>query len=225
MRSNYAEDQGMTLGRAALVAGLGLLIMVVAGPFAEMGVYAKLVVRDDIAATVQNLQANRGLFLAGIFSYFVIFVCDVVVAWALYVLLAPVNRSLSLLTAWFRIVYTVIAFVAMFKLVTVFHMLDLPDYNQMQLLLDAFRHEWNTSLILFGVHLLLLAYLVYRADYIPGIFAILLAIAGAGWLVTEFGPYLLPDADLGFLYIAYTGEIIFMLWLLIRGWKIQEPTG
>jgi len=36
-------------------------------------------------------------------------------------------------------------------------------------------------------------------------------------------PYLYPNAHLGFLFITFLGELFFMLWLLIRGWKIQQP--
>jgi hypothetical protein len=36
--------------------------------------------------------------------------------------------------------------------------------------------------------------------------------------------YLYPNAHLGFIFITFFGELIFMLWLLIRDWKIQEPT-
>ena len=234
MSSTHPNNQGITLGQAALIAGLGLLIMTFAAPFGEFLVYKKLVNPGNTEETIQNILANKGMLLAGIFSYVVVFICDVIVAWALYVLLIPVNRSLSLLTAWFRLVYTAIAFVALIKLVTVFQLLDAPDYEtafgsdqlhaQVQLLLSAFRHEWNTSLILFGIHLCLLAYLVCRSGYIPRILGVVLAIAGVGWLIYEIGPYLFPDADLGFLFIAFTGEIVFMLWLLIRGWKISEPT-
>ncbi len=224
------HDQGLTLHQAALVAGFGLLIMVVAAPFAEFFVYAKLVVSGDIEKTVQNIQANGGLLVAGIFAFLITFILDVIVAWALYVLLAPVNRSLSLLTAWFRLVYTAIALVGLLKLVTVYRMLNAPDYlilfgsdqlhAQVKLLLGSFRYDWSMGLILFGIHLVLLAYLVYRSGYIPRILGILLAIAGVGWVIHELGPYLFPDADLGFLFITFFGELIFMAWLLIRGWKI-----
>ena len=224
------HDQGLTLRQAALVAGFGLLIMVVAAPFAEFFVYAKLVVSGDIEKTVQNIQANGGLLVAGIFAFLITFILDVIVAWALYVLLAPVNRSLSLLTAWFRLVYTAIALVGLLKLVTVYRMLNTPDYlilfgsdqlhAQVKLLLGSFRYDWSMGLILFGIHLVLLAYLVYRSGYIPRILGILLAIAGVGWVIHELGPYLFPDADLGFLFITFFGELIFMAWLLIRGWKI-----
>ena len=164
------------LRQAALTAGFAMLIMA-ATPFAEFYVLPKLVVPRDIETTVQNILGNRELFVAGMFIYFTTFVADVVVAWALYVLLVPVNRSVSVLTAWFRLVYTVIAFVALLKLFSGFRLLDEPHYltafgadqlhAQVQLLLSSFRYEWSLSLVLFGIHLCLLGYLVYRSGYIP----------------------------------------------------------
>ena len=190
-------------------------------------------VKGDIGATVQNMRADGGLLLAGIFAYLISFICDLIVAWALYVLLIPVNRSVSLLTAWFRLMYTAIALFGFLKLVTVFRLLNSPDYlavfgsdqlhAQIRLLLGAFRYEWGIGLILFGIHLLLLAYLVYRSAYIPKFLGILLLFAGLGWVAHELGPYLLPDADLGFLFFTFLGESVFMLWLLFRGWKLQQP--
>ena len=122
----------------------------------------------------------------------------------------------------------------MLKLVTVFRLLKTPDYEtvfgsdqlhaQVKLLLDSFRYEWSTGLVIFGIHLGLLGYLVYRSGYIPKIFGILLGIAGLGWLIYELSPYLAPETDLGFLMITFSGELIFMLWLLVKGWRIQEPT-
>jgi hypothetical protein len=48
-------------------------------------------------------------------------------------------------------------------------------------------------------------------------------IAGLGWLVYEIAPFLLPGVDLGWLMITFFGKLIFMAWLVIRGWKIPEP--
>jgi hypothetical protein len=156
----------------------------------------------------------------------------VLVAWALYVLLRPVKPSVSLLTAWFRLVYAVMALVALQNMVTVLRLLDSPDYltlfgsdqlhAQVELLLNSFRYEWTIGLIIFGIHLGMLGYLVYRSGYIPKILGILLAIAGFGYLIYYLSPYLLPTADLGFLMITFFGELVFMLWLLIRGWKIEN---
>jgi hypothetical protein len=35
-------------------------------------------------------------------------------------------------------------------------------------------------------------------------------------------PYLYPNVNLGFIAITGFGELLFPLWLVIRGWKIQE---
>ena len=50
-----------SLGTAALIAGIGLLIMVIAAPYAELYAYPKLVVPRNAAQTVQNIIANTPL--------------------------------------------------------------------------------------------------------------------------------------------------------------------
>jgi Domain of unknown function (DUF4386) len=119
--------------------------------------------RATLKQTVQNIAAHRGLFAAAILCYFIEFIEDIVAAWALYYLLVPVNRALSLLTAWFRLMYTAIAFFGMLKLVTVFRVVNTPDYlvafgssplhAEVKLLLGTFRDDWSIGLVLFGIHL------------------------------------------------------------------------
>lgn len=218
--------------QAALIAGFAYLLSPVTT--AEFSIMPKLVIPGNIEQTVQNIVAHGGLFVAAILCYLVTFLEDVVIAWALYVLLAPVNRSLSLLTAWFRLVYTAIALFGWLNLVTVFRLLNTPDYltsfgsvqlhAQVDLLLNSFRYDWSMSLVIFGIHLVLLGALIYRSGYIPRIIGILLVIDGLGWVIDSFQPYLYPNTHVGFLFITFFGELVFMLWLLIRGWKIREPT-
>lgn len=220
------------LRMAALIAGIGLLIMVVAAPFAELFVYPKLVVPGDAAETVNNIIANKTLFTSAIFGYLITFICDVLVTWALYVLLKPVNENLSLLTAWFRLVYTVIALVALLNLVTVLQLLNTSDTltlfppdqlnTQVMLAINAFRSQWYFGLLFFGIHLGLLGYLVFRSNYIPKILGVLLIVAGLGYLLTDLKPFLFPDINLDFAEYTFYGELIFMLWLLIKGPKIKE---
>ncbi len=217
--------------QAALIAGFSYLL----GPvtYAEFSIYPKLVIPGNIEQTVQNLGAHQGLFAVAILCYLVEFIEDIVIAWALYVLLVPVNRALSLLTAWFRLMYTAIAFFGMLKLVTVFQLVSTPDYlaafgagplhAQIQLLLGTFRDDWSIGLVLFGIHLVLLGYLIYRSGYIPRLLGILLVVDGLGWVIDSLQPYLYPNAQLKYLFLTFFGEIFLMLWLLIRGWKVKEP--
>jgi Domain of unknown function (DUF4386) len=228
--ANHGE--GVTLRQAALIAGLGYLLNPV--PYAEFSVYPKLVIPGDVEQTVQNILAHRRLYLAAIFCYLISFIGDVVIAWGLYVLLAPVNKSVSLLTAWFRLMYTAIAFFGLLNLVTVFRLLNTPDFltafgpvqlhAQVQLLLNSFRYDWSMGMVLFGIHLGLVGCLIYRSGYIPRIIGVLLVINGSGWLIDSLRPYLFPNAHLGFIFITFFGELILMLWLLVRGWEIQDST-
>jgi Domain of unknown function (DUF4386) len=221
----------LTLRQAALIAGFAYLLNPVT--YAEY-VYPKLVITGNAEQTVQQISTHGALFLAALFCYLVSFIGDVVIAWALYVLLAPVNRSLSLLTAWFQLVYAAVALGGLLNMVSVFRLLNTPEYltffgstqlhAQVYLLVNSFQYDWAISMLLFGIHLVLLGYLIYRSGYIPRILGVLLAVDGFGWITNSLRPYLFPNAHLGYLFIAFLGELFFMLWLLIRGWKIREPT-
>lgn len=221
-----------SLGMAALLAGIGLLIMVVAAPFAELFVLPKLVISGDPIATSQNIIQNKALFASAIFAYLVTFICDLLVAWALYILLKPVHGQLSLLTALFRLVYTLIALVALLNLVTVLRSLNTLDSintsqldhlsAQIMLSIDTFRSNWYFGLLFFGIHLGLLGYLVMKSKYIPGFLGVLLILAGTGYMLTGLKPFLFPTINLDFAEYTFYGELIFMLWLLVRGPRIRE---
>jgi hypothetical protein len=220
-----------SLRTAALIAGIGLLIMVIAAPYAELYAYPKLVLAGKAAETAQNIIANKTLFISVIFAYLVTFICDVVVAWALYILLKPVNEHLSLLTAVFRLVYTIIALVALNNLVTVLRLLTTPAYltifqpdqlyAQAIIYLHAFKNHWYFGIIFFAIHLVLLGYLVIKSKYIPAVLGVLLIITGLGYLLTTLRPFLFPNINIDFAMFTFYGELIFMLWLLIKGSKIK----
>ena len=159
-------ESGMTLRRAAVVAGVGLLVTLIAAPFAHMYAIPRLIVTSDVQATIANVQGEGGLFLAAIFALLITFVADLFIAWGLFVLLAPVNRSVSGMTALLRVVYTVIAVVGLLKLFTVFRLLNTPDYaaivgadqvaGQVYLLVRSFRYEWYAGFAFFSLHLVML---------------------------------------------------------------------
>ena len=230
--SNQPERrEGLTLRTAALVTGFGYLLSPVS--YAEFTLYPKLVIPGNAAQTVANIGAHPGTFAAIIVCYLITFLEDIVVAWALFYLLAPVNRALSMLTAWFRLVYAAVVLVAMTNLIVVYHLVTTPSYfasfgtaplrAQVDLLLHAFRYDWSFSLIVFSIHLMLLGYLIVRSRYIPWIIGVLLVIDGLGWAIDGLQPYLFPSADIPWLFVTFFGELIFMLWLLIFGWRLREP--
>jgi len=66
--------------KAALVTGLGLLIMTIFYIVAELFIFQNLIVHGDAAATANNIMANELLFRTGICFFLIVIVCDVVVA-------------------------------------------------------------------------------------------------------------------------------------------------
>jgi hypothetical protein len=228
--SAYRND-GLTLRQAALVAGFGYLLSPVT--IAEFQLYPKIVIAGNPVQTFANIGAHSGTFAAIIVCYLVAFLEDVVIAWALFYLLAPVNRALSLLTAWFRLIYAAIVLVGLTNLVSAYRLVTTPSYAgsfgvvplraQVDLLLHAFRYDWSFSLIVFGVHLVLLGYLIYRSRYIPWIIGVILVLDGIAWIVDSLQPYFYPSAHLEWLFVVFFSELILMLWLLIFGWRLREP--
>ncbi|MFD2090998.1 DUF4386 domain-containing protein [Blastococcus deserti] len=229
------SPEGVVLRRAALIAAFSMLLGL-GVPVAEFVLRPMLIIPANIEQTIRNIGADPGLFAALIFAYFIAFVADVVVAWALYFLLAPVNPALSMLTSLFRLVYAVLALGALLNLATVFRALRSPESlanlgseqlnAQVVILLNSFSWQWGLGLTLFGVHLVMLGHLVYRSGYIPRPVGLALVLAGLGYLVYYVQPYLYPDGRLPFFVLTITGlgELVFLLWLLLRGWKIPEPT-
>ncbi|MBD2770481.1 DUF4386 domain-containing protein [Hymenobacter sp. BT664] len=224
------QTNRISLSKAAIISGISLLIMVVAALFAEMYAYPKIIVRGDIRETITTLSGNKSLFAACILCYLVTFILDIVVAWSLYILLKPVNSSLSLLTSWFRIVYTILALIALQNLVGAYRLLHfssvftIPDENvsfQMAQYLNAFKSQWYFGLLFFSLHLGLLGYLVIKSTYIPKLLGILLIITGIGYSLTTLKPFLFSNANIDFASFTFYGELVFMIWLLIRGRKIK----
>ena len=216
--------------QAALIAGFGLLIMTIFYVFADFFVFQKLIVPGDAATTVNNIIASEMLFRTGIGCILIVLICDVVVAWALYIFLKQANKNLSLLTAWSRLVYAAMLGISMLNFVVVLILLSGADYlavfetdqlhAQVLLFLNAFYDVWALGLIVFGFHLAALGYLAFKSDYIPKILGILLMAAGLGYLIDYFGSLLFPNSDVAISMVLGWGELIFMFWLLFKGGKM-----
>ena len=229
----------ISLRKAARIAGFGLLIMFIPTAFSYFFVLEGLIVPGDAATTANNIMANELLFRIAIASFLIVIVLDVVVAWAFYVLLKPVNKSLSLLTGWFRLVYSTIFGIALLNLVNALRLLIDADYltvfgtdqlhAQVLLSLNAFSDGWAIGYIFFSLHLFFLGYLVFKSGYIPKILGVLLIISSPAYLIDNVAILLLPNYEnyeaiisLVVFVPAFIGEFSLMLWLLFKGSKIPE---
>jgi len=222
---------GITISQrsAALISGFGLLLMAIAAMYAVGFVFPSLIVDGDVTKTTQNILENELLFRSGIASYFIVVLLDLIVAWSLYVFLKQTSKDISLLTAWFRIIYAAVYAAAIFNLVYILKLFgeeglgDSMENGQMNLFvtqqLDNFNDAWAVGYLFFGPHLFLLGYLAFRSGFIPKIFGILLLLAGASYFIDYFGVFLIPGFNLNSSLIFGWGELIFMFWLIYWGFK------
>lgn len=81
----------------------------------------------------------------------------------------------------------------------------------------------SLALCFFGVHLWFLSVLVWRAAHVPRWLAVVIALAGASYVILFAAKYFVPSAELGWVLVLALGELVFMVWLLVFGWRRSEP--
>ncbi|WP_058309100.1 DUF4386 domain-containing protein [Gracilibacillus massiliensis] len=217
-----------------LIIGLSLLMMAFAAFFATGVVNERLIVQGDPHTTYQHIVTSQVLFKIGIACWLVILITDIVVSWGFYIVLRPINKSLSLLGAWFRLLYTAILAIAILHLLMVLLLTStegLIGTEQTPLhtmfYLQTFDAVWNFGLIIFGIHLLIVGYIAFQSSVIPKIISILLLLASVGYIVIQLCITFFPEWDgflsiLEFIFILpmIAGELGFGLWLLFKGGKV-----
>ncbi len=217
--------------RASVIAGLGLLLMAPLAIFGDIIVLQGLVADGSATQTANAIIASEMMFRLAIVSLFFVAVIDVVVAWALFTVFQPTNRALSLLAAWLRVVYAGIFLVAVSHLLGVIPILNNPEYlsvfsaeqlhAQALLGINAYYDIWATGFVVFGLHLVVLGYLAYKSGYVPKILGILLAIAGAGYIIDSLGPVLSSSYTVEVAVFTFVGEVLLIFWLLIKGRRLS----
>jgi hypothetical protein len=206
---------------AMLIGGFGLLLMAILAPIAQFGVLQGLIVDGNAETTAHNIAASQGSFVFAVVALLLVAVLDVVVALALYVVFAPTNRLLSGLAAVLRIVYGAMFVLAILHLVSVASMAGgaKADPTSVMTSVDAFQSGWDTALVVFGLHLLVLGVVVVQAGAGRRIIGILVILSAVGYLVDGVGRILVSDYSLTVATFTFIGEVVLMIWLLWNGFR------
>lgn len=219
----------------ARLAGGGYVLIFLLALSANFAALGAIIERGDPSATAANLAALEPMFRLAIVAFMLVLVADVVIGWALYLLLRPAGAGLSLLVLLFRMVYTAAQIGVLLVLV---HALrigieGIAFGGQPEALRDALAYYFlrahgsgfSTTLVFFGAHLILLGILVARARFLPRLIGWLVILAGAGYVIdglawigwSGYGD--LPGwVPMVIVFLpAVIGEASLGLWLLIRG--------
>lgn len=203
----------LSIRKAALIVGIGFIIMFLLGLFADAFVLQSLIVPGDTLGTTNNIKSDKLLFGLAIASYIIILVLDVIIALALYVIFKLVNKNLSIFAAVLRLVYTVIMGISLFALVLV-----LPnEYGYGKLIAYVF----------FISHVFILGYLVYKSNFIPRSLGIFLMIASFCYIILLYGDIILSKELFEVLVMiamipATFAELSLGIWLLLKKSTMSE---
>ena len=208
-------------GTAAIISGISLLAMAVIAAYANFAVIMNLEVPGDPSTTAANLVESAGQARLAAAGFIIVVILDVIVAWGLYIVLRSVNPSLSLLGGWLRLTYAAILAVAVNSLLNALRAGPM-DPALAGFFLESFDSLWQIGLIIFGLHLCVVGYLAWQAEFIHWLFGLLLIIAGLGYIVDGFGTVIIPDYSLDLAVFTFIGEVALIFWLLIRGRKLPD---
>jgi len=220
-----------TYAKAALVL---LVLSFAAGGFGEAFVPSKLIVWSDAAATMRNIQTYNTLFRLGFIGYLIEATCDVSLALVFYMLLKPVRKDLALLAAFFGILAT-----ALFAVAELFYFAPplilngagyLKTFTTDQLnslaMLSLRFYSWGGGIFMafYGTAWLLRAYLMFRSGYFPKAIAVLMGVAGTGFVLRNVALVLVPAYRSGWLLLlAMPGGLALMAWLAVQAFKTRTP--
>lgn len=218
------------VNRTARMAGLLYLLYIITTIGADVFGRSKLIVFGDAAATAKNIMAAEWLFRLSFVGDLVSAVLFYLAAWALYMLLKPVNPgtalSFLLLNAAGTAVYAInlLNQLAALLLLSDANYLQAFQTEQLQALalffLTLHKNGYWVSQIFFAAWLLPLGYLVYKSGFLPKILGIIMMIHFVGWLTT-FLQFFLFSGFQALTYVTYplglVSELGLTLWLLIKG--------
>lgn len=217
-----------TLRTLSLFTGIGLLAMAVIAPIVYFQIFPSLFIAGDLGATIANLKASVFSFRLGIFLFLVVAILDVLVAWGLYLILRPLHFELSLLAAWFRLVYAVLLVVALQNLLSILPIAEnegsvtsVCNANVCPSVLhlyNSFQNFWDFSLVLFGIHLILVGLVFLFAKQTSKIIGVLVVVAGLGYSMDAIGKLLVAGYDWEVAMFTFIGEVVLIGWLFYRSY-------
>lgn len=220
--------------KQARIAGLLYLVVVITGIFSLMYVPSKLIIWDDAAATLQNIISSQFLFRLGVMGGLICYSAFLFLPLVLYKFLKPVNENAAKLMVILAVISVPMYFINAQNQITVLSMINDEIYqhlwsskelsSQVFLKLEQYNSGMSVIHIFSGLWLFPFGFLVYKSNFLPKIFGVLLMLGCFGYLINFTGHTLFKNyGSLGIgTYIslpASLGEIGICFWMLIVGCK------
>jgi hypothetical protein len=217
--------------RAARLAGFLYVFQMATAVFGQTFVRDRLIVRGDAAQTARNILGSERLFRLSIAGDLVTYAGVLVLVWALYVVVRPIDRNLALLAVFFRIAETAVLCVATVNSLVALRLLSGADSlktfetGQLQslatLALSAQGFGMYVGFVLLGLGSTVFAYLLLKSGYVPRALAAWGIFSSLVLSVVTLAILTFPALGrvLGLTYMGPMGvyEVGLGLWLLVKG--------
>jgi hypothetical protein len=216
-------------------AGLFYFAFVITCIFAGV-VRSTLIDYGDASKTADHLKNSEWLLRISSVVDVVSAVLFLVAAWALYVLLKPVNKNLALLFLLLNAAGVAVQCNSLLNSFVPMLTYGGADFNKVfqpdqldalnLLFLNLHKSGFTIAQIFYGSWLLPLGYLVYKSGFLPKWLGILLIADFFGVMIWFFQFFLLPGFDIityPGLAIGFIAEFSLSLWLMIKGITEQKP--
>ena len=222
--------------KTARIAGLLYLIYIVFHVFANVFGRSKIIVLGDATTTARNIIASAWQFRIGFVLDLVSAVLFFLTAWALYVLLKPVNKNIALLFLLLNLGGVAVHCFSDLFLIASQVILSGAEYlkafhaDQLQALamlsLDIYKNGFSgIAQIFFSAWLFPLGYLVYKSGTLPRFLGIIVMVECFAWLMFPVQFFFFPG-NVVLTYVSsvvgFIGEFSLTLWLLIMGAREQK---
>lgn len=225
--------------RTARVAGLLYLLTAITGAFSIMYIPSAFIVPGDATATASKIVASELLYRIGVVSDLVAQIIFVLLVLALYQLLKVVDKRYALLMVALALVSVPMSFLNMLNQIAPLILLSGADFlsvfdkSQLDALAMMFlrlrSHGIVTIEAFWGLWLFPFGLLVIKSGFFPRILGVLLMLACFAYLTSSLTSLLLPRSghfvSQLMLVPAAVGELSIILWLLIKGAKVQPSGG
>jgi len=215
----------------ARLGGSLYLVVIIAGIVAQMVIGGRMIVNGDAATTATNILAHKELFQLGFTVYMIEMACQMAQTVIFYILLKPVHRNAALLALVFGLIgCTIKALSRLFYIAPLLvlgdsHYLGVFNTEQLQalalLLLNVNNQGAGIAVAFFGFSTFINGILIFRSTFLPRILGVLSVVGGLGWLTFLYPP-LGNQLFLYVLPIALLGSASQILWLLIKGVKVEQ---
>ena len=218
----------------ARVAGALYLLTALTAPFTLIYVPGTLMVPGDATATAHNILDSETLFRMGMFVDLISTPIWIFLVVTLYRLLNGVNKLHASLMAILALMIVpiscldIVLQLAALKLLHGADFLSVFDKSQLEALAMWFLGLRNSGVVVaeifWGLWLFPFGMLVMRSGFLPRILGALLIANGFAYVAISLTSVLLPDQASVVSHVATPlefGELWIMLWLLIKGAKVQ----